>query len=149
MSYSVSEHTDEQYIHVRFFGEVDDDALMKYQYIVFRFFGQVSDVTLAMFLDDALVLTELEWKGQLVDYLEVTSFMMSAPGIFTFCNDIDNHYEKFPHLKARKLAIVTSESNVKDVVFIGSVFASEMRSLRNAPQIEFFKYKKDALDWLG
>jgi len=130
MSYSISEHKNEFYIHVRFFSLIDDEILMEY-------------------FDEVFVIPEFRSKYLLVDYSEVTVFKFTAPGVFTFCNKLNDGFEAWQRQKGRKVAILAPENIVVLAGLTGRVFVQELLSLEHAPHHKFFQSKADALEWLG
>ena len=118
----------ERYIHIRFYGEVGDEILINY-------------------LDKAFLIPAFRSKDQLVDYLEVTKFLFTTPGLFRFCSTLNNRCETWPRQKDRKVAVLAPENIVQLAGLTGGVFVQELLSLEHAPQHRFFQSKGDALEW--
>ena len=123
------EHVHEHYIHIRFIGDVDDDMLLRY-------------------LDDIFLIPETGSKDQLVDYPEVTGLLLTAAGIFEFCNTLNDHCEAWPRHEDKKVAVIAPRNVALLAILTGRIFLSEILSTRHIPQYEFFLSEADAIKWL-
>ena len=83
MDFSIKEHAHERYIHVRFFGQVNDEILIK-------------------FLDKSFLTPAFGSKDQLVDYSEVTRFRFTAPGAFKYCEKLNDRCKAWPLQKKKE-----------------------------------------------
>jgi len=130
MNYKINEYGHKQYIHIQFFGEIGDEALMKY-------------------LDDAFLIPAFGSKDQLADYSDVTKLLLTTPGIFKFCRKINDYCKAWPHQHERKVAIVIPNKVAQFAGLMESIFLKEIQSLRHAPEHESFRSIAEALEWLG
>ena len=119
MDYSIKEHAREHYIDINFFDQVDDETLMKY-------------------LDDVFLIPALESKNQVVDYSELTEFVLTREGIYKFCSKLNNRCEAWSLEKNRKIAVIVLGNIIELAGSMGRVFLSEILLLRNAPKYAIF-----------
>ena len=129
MNYTINELAQESYVHIKFFGELNDGALMKY-------------------LNEVFVIPESGSRNQPIDYSKVTDFLLTPAGILEFCNKINNYCDKYPQYKDKKIALV-NPTNIPLLDYpTGHIFLSEILSDKTYSQLQFLLSKADAPEGL-